>query len=313
MGGPAATNSTLRQAQRPGKPRPDFPLTDHGNGQWCKKIKSLVRFFGVWAHPDGAVALYEQERAAWEPGQNPWSRDTTAARPQAVQLWELADRWLVYQRDLIDAPDHAERITPSTYGGSRHAMEHLLEATGKRVDPLSWSPQDFARLRVRLGAGVSPATKGQRVMYVRAMFDWARDSRLIPALPDYGRDFENVSAGEKEEYRYDFQKAHGERRFELEEARAILQACDAAALRRAGNWGSRAETMMLVGSRCCACATTSPRTPAATRRTSPASSCRRRLGRGVPRTQAVENARAVAGNALAGNRGGNPGVPGGPA
>src|SRR5687767_2358275 len=51
---------------KPDKPRPDFPLTAHKNGQWCKKIKGVVRMFGVWMDPAGAEALYDSEREDWE-------------------------------------------------------------------------------------------------------------------------------------------------------------------------------------------------------------------------------------------------------
>jgi hypothetical protein len=37
-------------------PRASFPLTAHPNGQWCKKIRGKVHFFGVWLDPDAALA-----------------------------------------------------------------------------------------------------------------------------------------------------------------------------------------------------------------------------------------------------------------
>jgi integrase len=60
-------------------------------------------------------------------------------------------------------------------------------------------------------------------MYIRAMFDWCKDERLIPTWPNWGRKFQDVSMAEKDEHRYDFQREHGERCFDLARARAILQ------------------------------------------------------------------------------------------
>jgi hypothetical protein len=41
---------------RPGKPYPSFPLTAHPNGQWCRKSRGRMHFFGVWSDPDAALA-----------------------------------------------------------------------------------------------------------------------------------------------------------------------------------------------------------------------------------------------------------------
>ena len=40
---------------RPSKPYPEFPLTPHPAGYWCKKIRGKVHYFGPWGDPDGAM------------------------------------------------------------------------------------------------------------------------------------------------------------------------------------------------------------------------------------------------------------------
>jgi integrase len=47
--------TTSAAAGKPQKPRPDFPLTPHPNGRWCKKIAGQVRYFGSWEDPEGAL------------------------------------------------------------------------------------------------------------------------------------------------------------------------------------------------------------------------------------------------------------------
>ena len=51
------------RAARPGKPTPDFPLFAHGNGQWAKKSKGKLRYYGPWANPDAALGKYRAEKA----------------------------------------------------------------------------------------------------------------------------------------------------------------------------------------------------------------------------------------------------------
>ena len=59
---------------KPAKPYQEFPLTAHQNGQWCKKIKGKVWFFGVWSDPDAALRKYLDEvdeiQAERDPGRN---------------------------------------------------------------------------------------------------------------------------------------------------------------------------------------------------------------------------------------------------
>ena len=44
--------------KKPQKPRKDFPLGAANNGQWCKKVRGKIHYFGIWANPDAAEAEY---------------------------------------------------------------------------------------------------------------------------------------------------------------------------------------------------------------------------------------------------------------
>ena len=43
---------------RPEKPTPDFPLFPHRNGQWAKKVKGKLLYYGPWSDPQGALARF---------------------------------------------------------------------------------------------------------------------------------------------------------------------------------------------------------------------------------------------------------------
>jgi integrase len=46
---------------KPTKPTPDFPLFAHANGQWAKKLKGKLRYYGRWADAYGALSRYLAE------------------------------------------------------------------------------------------------------------------------------------------------------------------------------------------------------------------------------------------------------------
>ena len=48
-------NNSLFIMAKPSKPSPDFPLFAHSNGQWAKKVKGRLRYFGPW--DDSQMAL----------------------------------------------------------------------------------------------------------------------------------------------------------------------------------------------------------------------------------------------------------------
>jgi hypothetical protein len=57
---PATTpGARLSIMAKPAKPTPDFPLFPHQTGQWAKKIKGKIHYFGSWSNPQAALEHYQ--------------------------------------------------------------------------------------------------------------------------------------------------------------------------------------------------------------------------------------------------------------
>ena len=79
---------TRTKTQKPPKPYPGFPLTAHLNGQWCKKIKDKLHYFGSWQDWQDALALFQEQRDDLYAGRTP------RRQGDGPTLAELMDRFL---------------------------------------------------------------------------------------------------------------------------------------------------------------------------------------------------------------------------
>jgi hypothetical protein len=66
-----ADNPAPAKPSKPAKPYADYPLTAHPVGQWCKKIRGKLHYFGPWDNPDGALRKYLDQKDALHAGRRP--------------------------------------------------------------------------------------------------------------------------------------------------------------------------------------------------------------------------------------------------
>ena len=58
-----AKSNAQRQSKpaKPEKPFDGFPLTANGNGQWSKKLRGKVFYFGTWDDWEAALEEYQHD------------------------------------------------------------------------------------------------------------------------------------------------------------------------------------------------------------------------------------------------------------
>jgi hypothetical protein len=114
--------------RKPAKPYPEFPLTAHPAGYWCKKIRGKVHYFGPWSDPQAALDKYLEQKDALHAGKKP--RDSEAATVKSV-----ANAFLNAKRALLEAGE----LSPHTFANYKRAAVTLVPHLGKgRLVADSW-------------------------------------------------------------------------------------------------------------------------------------------------------------------------------
>jgi hypothetical protein len=116
------SHSTLVAARnKPAKPYPDFPLTPHPSGVWCKKIRGKLHYFGPWDDPDGALKKYLEQKDALHAGRKP--REAT----DGATVHELVIRFLNEKQALVDVNE----LSPRTWTDYKDASDQIVAGFGK--------------------------------------------------------------------------------------------------------------------------------------------------------------------------------------
>ncbi|HEX5269548.1 MAG TPA: tyrosine-type recombinase/integrase [Gemmataceae bacterium] len=199
---------------KPAKPYPDFPLTAHPAGYWCKKIRGKIHYFGPWSDPEGALQRYNEQKDDLHSGRTP------RPDPAALTVKDAANAFLNAKAALVDSGE----LSPHTFGGYRRAAEELVSHAGKARLVSDLRPADFTALRNKMAAKWRPATLGLMVVCVRAVFKHVFDSGLIDTPVRFGPVFKGPS---KKTMRID-RAGKGPRLFAAEEIRRLIEAANPA-------------------------------------------------------------------------------------
>jgi integrase len=195
---------------KPSKPYPEFPLTAHPTGRWCKKIRGKLHYFGPIADPDAALAKYVEQKEDLHAGRTP------RPDPDALTIKDLCNHFLAAKQSLVESGELA-RLTWTDYYTACH---ECLTAFGTSRLLSDLGPDDFAKLRKRLAAKWGPQRLNKNVQFVRCLFKYAFDERLIPLPVHFGQSFKRPSKRVLRLHR----AKQGPKLFTPEEVRRVLGA-----------------------------------------------------------------------------------------
>jgi integrase len=177
------THST--PAAKPAKPYPEFPLTPHPAGYWCKKIRGKLHYFGPWADPDGALQRYLDQKDALHAGRTP------RPDPEALTVKELANEFLNAKQTLVDAKE----LSPQTWRDYKEVCDLVVAQFGKGRLVAGLGPEDFAGLRTKVAKRWGPVRLGTKlIQYTRSLFKYGLEAGLLAQPVLFGPGFKRPAA-----------------------------------------------------------------------------------------------------------------------
>ena len=171
-----------KAAEKPAKPRPDFPLFPHARGYWAKKVRQKLHYFGKIADdPEGKAALdlWLDQKDDLLAGRTP------RVHREGLTLRDLANHFMTAKKQLLETRE----ITPRTFS-ELHATCERLGATfdfARFVDDLA--VDDFERLRRSIAKAWGPIRLGNEIQRVRSVFKYGYDAGLIAQPMRFGPTF----------------------------------------------------------------------------------------------------------------------------
>lgn len=202
--------------QKPSKPMADFPLFAHSNGQWAKKIKGKLYYFGKWDEPTLALNRYLSEKS---------SITSTGQQPKKIVLkgliWkDLANLFMTDVRRRLDQGEIRE-ITHENY---RHFFRRVFRHIDKTSD---FHATDWSKLGTdfRVGVAAKPrelTSSGWRteVNTLHVVLKWAIQQNLISEKPALGDEWKRATRKQIRKA-----KTNQKRSFSPQEIRSMLDHC----------------------------------------------------------------------------------------
>ena len=208
---------TIPARVKPDKPYADYPLTPNGNGQWSKKIRGRVFYFGPWSDPDAALSRYLDVRDDLQAGRTP--------RPKGddrLTLTELANEFLTVKKHKVETGE----LSPRTFSEYEATCEKLLGVLGKNLVVEEIQAQDLLKVRQSLAKTRGVISLGNEIGRVRVVLNFAYQEGLIDRPVRFGESFRKPSKATRRKAKATRELANGKKLFPAVEVRAMLDAAD---------------------------------------------------------------------------------------
>lgn len=214
--------SSLPQPGKTGKPRKDFPLYRHRTGQWAKRVRGKVHYFGT--NRDAALRKWAKQKDDLLAGREPQNGE-------GLTVGRLSNVFLAYKQCYVDSGE----ITQRTWDDYEVICERVVAQFGPGRLVANLRPQDFKSLREDFAKTHGPVALHNDIGRARVMFNHAFKQGLIDRPVLFGDSFKKPK---RAVLRRERQKK-GKKMFQADEIRAALD-----------NAGVQLRAMVFLGINC---------------------------------------------------------------
>lgn len=159
---------------------PNFPLYAHANGQWAKRIRGKICYFGKWEDKEGALKRYLAEKDYLLSGVVPPSQS-------GHTVLEVCDRFIEAKKLEVATGELSSRTFDDYYRN----CQLLVRAAGDMVVECMF-PDDYQRIRSELAKDVGMTTLSNRIRMARIALRYI--SEISDFSPRFGKAFKEPSA-----------------------------------------------------------------------------------------------------------------------
>ena len=216
---PAKTaRKVVKSKDRPAKPYPEFPLTSHACGQWCKRIKGRLFYFGSWktgTYQD-ALKRYESEIHDIQAGRD---RNGRIMREidDPLPLHDLVNQCLTEKLDDVERGELTRRsLHDYTATGKR-----LVQVFGRARDVTTIQPTDWSSYRKRFPKTWGPTTINNEIRRTKVLVNWGVENELLRPMR-YGTGFKPVRKSVKKKAANKHREQHGAKSFTASEIHRLI-------------------------------------------------------------------------------------------
>jgi len=162
---------TLKRKTRSDK----FPLTLHPTGQYCKKIKGKIHYFG--SNKQKALQKY-LDQATWLHGTQ---EDVQKIKDENMTLKQLCDMYLRYQHSKLQASN----FTANHYNEQIGSLKKLMAFLGQNIEINKISTLDLQNYKRKIQKShVSISRLNLHISIMKAIFHWARKNDILTNIPN---------------------------------------------------------------------------------------------------------------------------------
>lgn len=196
---------------KPNKPYPGFPLTPHASGNWCKKIRGKIWYFG--RDSEKALRQYLAEVDDIRAGLDPRKQKSV----EGLTIEDICDEFLEYKRSQVLKGELSKR----TLENYVFACDKLIEFFSPNCLAASLGPRDWTQYHQSLPSQ-APSSRQRLVTTTRSIFRYAAEGELIPYPMKFGPRFKGPSRQAKRIHETRKRAERGELCFTAEEIRNLL-------------------------------------------------------------------------------------------